>query len=237
MLAIQTRKRIDPKYLQDFRQLAHCGVVEEGTKPGHMAGWGIVLFRNGYPEYLGREPGDAVKDPLYNEVCTTIEESSPSGILMAHLRRASVGAVNKSNTHPFIYRNWALAHNGTIEEFNHPIRHSLEGTTDSERMFKLVMEQIEDGLRVEEAVHRTVRLIRERYKFTSLIFMMSDGESVYAYREQRVEPEYYTFYYTRIADGTTIFSQEPTWNAEWQSIPNGTLVVSNKDQEISTIKI
>ncbi|MTI27706.1 class II glutamine amidotransferase [Fulvivirga kasyanovii] len=76
-----------------------------------------------------------------------------SDCLIAHVRAASVGDVSESNCHPFHYRNYLMAHNGGVEEFD-KIKRSLKdrlsderylwlkGQTDSEHLFALFLEYL-----------------------------------------------------------------------------------------------
>jgi DNA-binding Lrp family transcriptional regulator len=76
-----------------------------------------------------------------------------SEIVVAHVRDASVGAIDPRNTHPFQHGRWLFAHNGTVARFRRVagVRRAIEaeiapayrallsGTTDSERCFYLFL--------------------------------------------------------------------------------------------------
>ena len=73
-----------------------------------------------------------------------------SHCLVAHVRAASVGDVSESNCHPFHYRNYLMAHNGWVENFERikrPLKSYLsddlylwvKGQTDSEHLFALFL--------------------------------------------------------------------------------------------------
>lgn len=77
-----------------------------------------------------------------------------SDCLVAHVRAASVGDVSESNCHPFHYKNYLMAHNGGVEEFEkikRPLKQLLsdekylwvKGQTDSEHLFALFLEYLE----------------------------------------------------------------------------------------------
>jgi glutamine amidotransferase len=70
--------------------------------------------------------------------------------ILAHLRKASVGAVSAANTHPFEWGPWLFAHNGTIADWrliapaveariDSALRAKMKGETDSERCFYLFL--------------------------------------------------------------------------------------------------
>ena len=103
----------------------------------HRNGWGLA-FLDDDSVSIEKEPIRA-SDSLYlkNRLTGRIETSR----FMAHIRKATVGEVNFSNTHPFSKRDdsgrvWVLVLNGTI--FESPVlsayHYCQEGTTDSERI-------------------------------------------------------------------------------------------------------
>jgi glutamine amidotransferase len=103
--------------------------------------------------------------------------------LIAHVRGVTYGAhemVGETNLHPFRFHGVrvALAHNGHLREFARmrydlvphvrpELAQMIEGTTDSEWIYALVLSQIEDpyGLpeadELADAVASTLRLLRE----------------------------------------------------------------------------
>jgi glutamine amidotransferase len=71
-------------------------------------------------------------------------------LFFAHVRATTGTAVNRSNCHPFIWKNWAFMHNGKIGSW-HKCRKDVEdlidhvhyphreGTTDSEALFLVAL--------------------------------------------------------------------------------------------------
>jgi glutamine amidotransferase len=144
-------------------------------------GWGMAA----YPRAEGEEPR-----------CTRFPQASPDApeltaaasatgrLHNAHVRRATVGAHGPHNTHPFCLGPYSFSHNGTILNFTRlfdPAIAPPHGETDSEHLFRLVMHHLDredpiDGLRF------AIRCTIERFAFSSLSFLFSDGERLYAYR-------------------------------------------------------
>lgn len=106
----------------------------------HEDGWGIVTYRDGQPQIL-KSTLPAHADPDFvrqaQAVCSTVT--------LAHIRQASVGHVSPENVHPFVYRQWAFAHNGTLQHFtgrrakileaiDADLRDQIRGSTDSEHI-------------------------------------------------------------------------------------------------------
>lgn len=121
--------------------------------------WGIVYFDDEVPIYLGIQPTNALEDERYDRALERLEILRISGVLLAHLRKRSVGAVSLENTLPFIRRKWCFAHNGAIYDFH--VEWEREGATDSKRFFRLLVREIEnDYSRVEDTIGRVVTDIR-----------------------------------------------------------------------------
>lgn len=241
MLGFIGRENI-ASYLRCFRELAEIGKVKADAKSGHRDGWGIVYYRDGTFSYAGREAANALDDEKYEQACKTIEKSKPSMVL-AHLRKASAGSKKRENTHPFVYKKWSFCHNGTIKksetgDFQEPLRNlKMEGDTDSERFFKLVVERIENGEAAQDAIKNLVRSVRSEYsKTTSLTFLFSDGKAVYAYREYNTDSDYYTLFYSKEKE-YVLFSQEKRWKTSWEEILNRNLVVVDEDLRIKTVSL
>lgn len=109
-------------------------------------GWGIAWYGQadgvtGSPARL-RSVRPAHEDPEY----VAAARRAAGEIVLAHVRRASVGAPTPANCHPFILGSWSFAHNGGIpgfeqleprllEEISPNYRSARQGQTDSECLF------------------------------------------------------------------------------------------------------
>ena len=104
-------------------------------------------------------------------------EALRSELVLAHVRKASVGPNELSNTHPFEHEGWVFAHNGTLRAFasrrgeierriDPALRRHLSGETDSERCFFLFLGELAKDTRGElidragRALGRVARYIR-----------------------------------------------------------------------------
>lgn len=108
-------------------------------------GWGVG-YLDGNHLTCKREPEPASGDKdfrqIVNNICTRL--------MIAHVRRATVGSPRIENTHPFLHEQSMLAHNGHIDSF-HDIqkkmiqeispehRDYIYGSTDSEHIFHLLL--------------------------------------------------------------------------------------------------
>lgn len=121
------------------------------TKEGELwstngDGFGIGWYFEKEEPGLVKEKNPAWSDRNLYEICAQIKAK----IFLAHIRATTTGAVQRSNAHPFKYRNWLFQHNGHVHQFEKlrwdlqtsldpDIYPHLEGTTDSETFFLLAM--------------------------------------------------------------------------------------------------
>lgn len=234
MLAILGLAPVEPQVLANFRKLATDGRVPSGSKKGHQSGWGAIRYEGGKPLYLRRTVESADTDSSFDEMVSTLS-SSPAGMLLLHLRKASSGPKKSSNTHPFIWDNYAFAHNGTVQGFDEPVGFPLEGDTDSERLFKLILTSISKGLDTVQAVRKTLRVVKE-YSHTSLTFILSDGQRLYAFRECTEQPDYYTLIYHK-RESQIIISQEPVSDGSWRDVELGHLIAVDRSLTVHDFSI
>jgi glutamine amidotransferase len=178
-------------------------------------GWGIAAYRRaeGEEPICARFPHDAhqAADEPALEVKARLHN--------AHARRATVGDRSAQNTHPFCLGPYTFSHNGTI--LNIGRLENVEpcaGDTDSERLFRLVMHHI-DANDPTEGLRYAVRATVERFPFSSLSFLFSDGEKLYAYRLGHSE-----LHWLARPQGQLLVASEPvtgeyeTWHAVRQDV-------------------
>lgn len=81
----------------------------------HPDGWGMAVFYDNAVN-LEKEPLPAYKSTYLKE---RLRHNLSVHNMIAHIRKATVGALEFENCHPFVKRDnfgrsWTLAHNGTI---------------------------------------------------------------------------------------------------------------------------
>ncbi|MDB2414873.1 class II glutamine amidotransferase [Rickettsiales bacterium] len=184
------------------------------------------------------EPGlYKVSDPAWSnenihEICSHTEAS----IFMAHIREATTGEVQRSNTHPFKYKNWLFQHNGRVNGFD-TIRRDLEfeisselypqvkGNTDSEVFFFLALTY---GLEKnpKSAIEKTIARIKEACKARNipleitLSIALSNGSKLYTARYAygiESNSQYYSTHAECMKEINSDFAKMP---------PDGVVVVS-----------
>ncbi len=210
---------------------------------------GTMLRTNGDGFGMGwygerEEPGIfKVSDPAWsneniNELCAHLR----SRLFMAHIRAASTGGIQRTNCHPFKYKNWMFQHNGYIDRFDE-IRRDLQmaiapeyygllrGTTDSETFFLLMLTH---GLETDpkHAYLQSIEQVRTACKARGvemkviLSCALSDGSALYTLRYaegEKPHSQYYTDFEQGEAKGVIVVSEplddEQTGGYRWQEMP------------------
>jgi len=151
--------------------------------------------------YNDREFPGVFKDvrPAWNDNnLRALSQQIKASLFVAHIRAATVGAIQRSNCHPFCHEQWLFVHNGAIESYETIRRelmfavapelfNSIEGTTDSELMFYLALTfgmqgDVASGL---ARMAGFVEMTAEKHGIENPLQMtlgVSDGEKLYAVR-------------------------------------------------------
>ena len=234
MLAMISLKPLNTNYLDDFRRLAETGKVKSDHKtPGHKDGWGVVHVDK-HPTDLGHKAlqddgvveANAATSKGYEKVYVDIEKKRLNGVFLTHLRKASSGKKVRENTPPFIDDNWAFSHNGNVNGLGN------ESFSDSRIFFKMLIEKIVETGDLQKGIRTVVSKIRENYKYDSLTFLLSNNKILCAYRDFTQDDDYYTIKYATTKDSTLLLAQEEIWNLNWNTVPNESLIMVNKDLNI-----
>lgn len=174
----------------------------------HPDGWGIGYFHRG-EAFVLKSTGGAAENASFRRA----SERLASHTFVVHVRRATVGAVDASNTHPFRHGKWLFAHNGTLHGFDRlrermharlpaPLRERVLGTTDTETLFFYILASIQEngvaacgtdvscGRRVGDAVQAAVDAL---YRETAAAdvpppivnFLLTNGSVFVAHRSGR----------------------------------------------------
>jgi predicted glutamine amidotransferase len=160
----------------------------------HPDGWGLAVHSAGGWE-LHKHAACAGIDDRFGPVVATAHGE----ILIAHIRKKTVGGSSIANTHPFRQGTWVFAHNGTIEDRDFlregtsaPRLAEIHGETDSEMLFAYLLTAI-DGAggtggaaaaqdAVDRAITHAVTVVTGRPEPGASNFLLSDGKSLYVHR-------------------------------------------------------
>ena len=164
------------------------GFARRGGQTDHHAdGWGITFFEGrGVRHFIDHEP--ASTSPVAELIARYPLKSRH---VVAHIRKATEGAVALENCHPFVRelwgRYWVFAHNGTLKDF-HPRLHGNfrpVGQTDSERAFCWLMQELAKSHVSVPSVAELTLTLRELApqiaSHGSFNFLLSNGEALWAH--------------------------------------------------------
>jgi len=201
----------------------------------HSDGWGLALLDDNSVS-IEKEPVRAMNSLYLKNRLTGRIESSRG---MAHIRKATIGDINFSNTHPFTMRDdagrtWVLVHNGTIFESNilSAYHTKQSGNTDSERILLYIVDHVNrhyyqemNSFDANERIRLLDRLIRRIVPGNKVNIMLYDGDYFYVHKNE----EGTLFKSER--SGSVVFSTHPLTPDGWEEVPQNQLQVY-KDGEL-----
>lgn len=143
----------EPIYLEDIvtapchSLIAQSHHALQAKTPTNGDGFGVAWYGARPEPGLYRDILPAWSDPNLRSLCRQIK----SPLFLAHVRASTGGATSRMNCHPFVVGRWSFMHNGQIGDFDRLRRRlenaiadeyydSLEGTTDSELLFLLMLQ-------------------------------------------------------------------------------------------------
>ncbi|GIU84691.1 MAG: class II glutamine amidotransferase [Acidimicrobiales bacterium] len=194
-------------------------------------GWGVCWYPSGAIEPRRHRTTVPIwEDEAFHSSARSIE----SGCVLAAVRSATPpSAVSEENTPPYTHRRWAFAHNGRIQGFHSGTRRRVRelgspmcgtrvrGSTDSEWIFAILLERLQRGDPVEEALSSLVRELLETCggAFTTLL---TDGEYGWASVLGR------SLFYSQSAHDCVIASEPLDDEGGWTRLPEGSLLAARE---------
>jgi len=178
-----------------FNKEVSFDLAFSGLKAGskmNPEGWGVAWYDK-YGSQILKESRPAFRSRLAEEFQKHLD--ARSRIFVSHIRRATVGRVGYTNTHPFYRRfdekTWVFAHNGTMNtrQLSFPsTKFSPIGETDSELVFCSLLSWLDhQDIQLDESkgfilLHEKLRDINRLGKL-NLIF--TDGRHLFAYHDRK----------------------------------------------------
>jgi glutamine amidotransferase len=217
-----------------------------GDTGPHRDGWGIALVQD-RDAFVLREPAAASRSAWL----ASLQEHAPrSEIAIAHIRRATQGAVLLRNSQPFTRelggRVHLFAHNGMLPGIEHEPRFASHryrriGDTDSEQAFCALLERLAplweaDLPPLEERRAVIAAFARDLRELGPANFLYSDGDAIFAHGHRRrtdsgdiVPPGLHLLcrHCAGIADGVDValVASVPLSDEPWRPLGEGELVV------------
>ena len=180
-----------------------------GVTDHHSDGWGIAFFEGAGVRHLV-DAQSAATSPVADLVRRYPIKSRH---VIAHIRKATQGAVALENCHPFVRelwgRYWVFAHNGDLKNFSPSLTGTFRpvGTTDSEQAFCYLMQSLHERFGdslpsmslLREAVDELTQEVASHGVFN---MMLSDGSALFAHCSTRLHylVRQYPFTQARLSD-------------------------------------
>ena len=193
--------------------------------------------------------------PIWNE--TNLPELSryvESGCVLAYVRSATPGqALDLSNCQPFRDNRLLFVHNGYIDNFRQtlyrPLREhlsdevyqSIHGTTDSEHIFALLVNEFHScpDISLETALKTTLMTLTELAKVHQVSLrantIISDGRRLVAsrYAHGTAAPTLYWLRDDPNYPNSVIVASEPIFAGNWNKCPNRSVLSVGENLEVN----
>ncbi len=204
----------------------------------HPDGWGLALMGQ-HDTFIEKEPAKASKSAYLRE---RLREDIEAMNAFAHIRYATIGNVERWNTHPFTARDntgrrWTMIHNGTIFDF--PELNSYfsiqRGDTDSERILLYIIDRIDAAitekrrpLSVDERFNIIDDIAVRMSEGNKLNFLIYDGDLMYVHYNARGR------LHRRVDRDGVFFSTQPLSEGIWEPLPFSQLLGYRAGKHIYT---
>jgi glutamine amidotransferase len=153
----------------------------------HKDGFGIAFFEDrGLRHFIDRET--ALASPVAEMIRRYPIKSE---VVIAHIRKATVGSVALQNCHPFVRelwgRYWVFAHNGDLKDYRPRLHGSFRpvGDTDSERAFCWLMQELAKAHAsvpgIDELACTLRELLPQPAAHGTFNVLLSNGEALFAH--------------------------------------------------------
>lgn len=166
-----------------------------------------------------------------------LSKTIESKCFMGHIRASTIGDVSNRNCHPFFYKEYTMAHNGTIDNFN-KIRRllmaqlsdelflSIKGNTDSECLFFLIMQYVHSGsgMSLPDAIKKAfewIKTAQDEEDSSRLNIVITNGKEMIATRFASKGSKILSLSYSKGIGESFIIASEPLDDhiAEWNEVP------------------
>ncbi|MEM8502801.1 MAG: ergothioneine biosynthesis protein EgtC [Cyanobacteria bacterium P01_D01_bin.1] len=190
-------------------------------------------------------------DRSLDDLCRYIQANN----FVVNLRSATDKMpIDFSNCQPWKYRQMLFVHNGLIENFfeslQRPIREklcdrayrSIQGLTDSEHIFALLVHylEIQPDIDLAEALHQTVKTLVGMANAAgvriavNIILSTPDRLIALRYDNQQLAPSLYLLKNSSRFSDSVILSSEGLFEGDWQPLSQGELISIESDLTIKS---
>jgi glutamine amidotransferase len=162
-----------------------------------------------------------------------------SNAVLAAVRSASPGMpVEETSTPPFTEGPWLFSHNGFVPGFRTGVGRELRrkvsetralgiaGATDSELLFALVLDRLDDGTPAADALVSVIGLVEE-LTTARLNLLLTDGERIAA---TACRNSLFVFDDRQLTGAVVVASEPYDDDAGWEAVKDGSVVEFGDDK-------
>jgi glutamine amidotransferase len=183
--------------------------------------------------------------PIWNDLnLDSLSKSISSNLVIGNVRSATISE-NQGyfNTHPFTLKNFCFSHNGFIKNFNKTTRKKIfkyikpkymslvKGQTDSELIFILLIQIIENEKKIGKSIKNTIQIIKENCDACMLNFLIAtfdkNGKNTLYATKFSAGLKTPSLFYSQHKNDYTMISSEKLNNDRWYSIKNNSLIIAS----------
>lgn len=223
------------KYLVSKNNSLLAQSINDVSNRPNADGWGIAWVDTKDKIQMLKSPNPAFLDPKFKLTSGKVK----SNIILAHIRRGSIGAVHYDNVHPFMHQKWAFVQNGNIpflkndrnalnDMINSEYQKEVIGTTDSELFFYMLLSKLEGVLFsgysiIIENLSEAVNIVKEKMgtinNKKALNFILINPEIQIGYRLNR------NMYYCKENNKIIVASEAINCYNGWKEIAEDTFFI------------
>jgi glutamine amidotransferase len=162
-----------------------------------------------------------------------------SNAVLAAVRSASPGMpIEETSTPPFTEGRWLFSHNGFVPGFRSGVGRELRrkvsetralgiaGATDSELLFALVLDRLDDGTSPVDALVSVIGLVEE-LTTARLNLLLTDGERIAA---TACRNSLFVFDDRQLTGAVVVASEPYDDDAGWEAVKDGSVVEFGDDK-------
>lgn len=230
--------------------------TKEGTHEVNADGFGIAW----YDFSIDSSPGvfKSTHPAWSDNNLIHLSRKIRSNWFLSHVRASTVGNVSQNNCHPFCFEDYSFVHNGTILNFSsykkaliaelpEKLFLNIQGQTDSEHLFYLIMHFIEQGHNIIEATKLAISWVTNAQSnsedFSRINIAITNGVELLATRFVSKSQTPLSLQYCHgLNEDQTIsslfVSSEPLNDNTWNELPtNHALYLNKNDMMLQTIPL
>ena len=186
--------------------------------------------------------------PIWNDLnLDSVSKSISSNLVIGNVRSATISD-NQGyfNTHPFNFKNFCFSHNGFIKNFNNATRKKIlkylkpkyinlvKGQTDSELIFILLIQIIENEKKVGKSIKNTIRIVKDNCAACMLNFLIAsfdkNGKNTLYATKFSTGLKAPSLFYSKQKNEYTMISSEKLNNDKWYNIKNNSLIKASANK-------